>query len=275
MVRAVNSLRRRLEKEKPAPAAAPPPADVQLAHRDSRSAGEKIAVRSNEVWASSHPLVRQDGGVRATCPADFHPGPNDCTRNARGQEHRMSILESVRAEARRAPASGIAAVMAYGRGRPGLIPLWAGEGDLPTPDFIAEPTSQGAARRRNLLHLARRHPRTARGARPLLRAAFRPELFARRIPRRRLRHAGDPAGASGDRGRRRRGDLPVAGLAEFRRRDRGRRRQGGLRLPLDQIGKWLVLRHRQAVRRRDRPHTRHLRELAVEPDRLDRRSCRP
>ena len=52
----------------------------------------------------------------------------------------MSILESVRAEARRAPPSGIAAVMAYGRGRLGLIPLWAGEGDLPTPDFIAEPT---------------------------------------------------------------------------------------------------------------------------------------
>ena len=50
----------------------------------------------------------------------------------------MSILESVRSEARRAPASGIAAVMTYGRGRPGLIPLWAGEGDLPTPDFISD-----------------------------------------------------------------------------------------------------------------------------------------
>jgi aspartate/methionine/tyrosine aminotransferase len=50
----------------------------------------------------------------------------------------MSILDSVRDEARRAPPSGIAAVMAYGRGRPGLIPLWAGEGDLPTPAFISE-----------------------------------------------------------------------------------------------------------------------------------------
>ena len=30
MVRSVNSLRRRLEREKPAPAAAPPPADIQL-----------------------------------------------------------------------------------------------------------------------------------------------------------------------------------------------------------------------------------------------------
>ena len=50
----------------------------------------------------------------------------------------MNPLESVRPEARRAPPSGIAAVMAYGRGRPGLIPLWAGEGDLPTPDFISD-----------------------------------------------------------------------------------------------------------------------------------------
>ena len=50
----------------------------------------------------------------------------------------MSILESVRAEARRAPPSGIAAVMSYARGRPGLIPLWVGEGDLPTPDFISD-----------------------------------------------------------------------------------------------------------------------------------------
>jgi len=54
----------------------------------------------------------------------------------------MSILESVRAEARRAPPSGIAAVMSYGRGRPGLIPLWAGEGDLPTPDFISDAAAQ-------------------------------------------------------------------------------------------------------------------------------------
>ena len=55
----------------------------------------------------------------------------------------MNPLESVRPEARRAPPSGIAAVMAYGRGRPGLIPLWAGEGDLPTPDFISDAAIKG------------------------------------------------------------------------------------------------------------------------------------
>jgi aspartate/methionine/tyrosine aminotransferase len=34
--------------------------------------------------------------------------------------------------------SGIVEVFNYGRGRQGLIPLWVGEGDLTTPDFIAE-----------------------------------------------------------------------------------------------------------------------------------------
>ena len=42
------------------------------------------------------------------------------------------------AEARDAPESGIVEVFNYGRARPGLIPLWAGEGDLPTPAFISD-----------------------------------------------------------------------------------------------------------------------------------------
>jgi aspartate/methionine/tyrosine aminotransferase len=47
-----------------------------------------------------------------------------------------AMLESLRPEARLAPESGIVEVFNYGRGRQGLIPLWVGEGDLPTPDFI-------------------------------------------------------------------------------------------------------------------------------------------
>ncbi|WP_102959813.1 pyridoxal phosphate-dependent aminotransferase [Mangrovicella endophytica] len=50
----------------------------------------------------------------------------------------MSHLRRLRPEALAAPESGIVAVMNYARGRPGLIPLWAGEGDLPTPAFIAD-----------------------------------------------------------------------------------------------------------------------------------------
>ncbi|WP_024588494.1 pyridoxal phosphate-dependent aminotransferase [Aliihoeflea sp. 2WW] len=48
----------------------------------------------------------------------------------------MSLVDHLRGEARLAPESGIVAVVNHGRTKPGLIPLWAGEGDKPTPDFI-------------------------------------------------------------------------------------------------------------------------------------------
>ncbi len=57
----------------------------------------------------------------------------------------MSLIDVLRPEARRAPVSGIEAVMNFGRTRPGLIPLWAGEGDLPTPDFINAAAMRGLA----------------------------------------------------------------------------------------------------------------------------------
>lgn len=42
----------------------------------------------------------------------------------------------IRANALNAPTSGIVEVFDYGRNREGLLPLWVGEGDLPTPEFI-------------------------------------------------------------------------------------------------------------------------------------------
>jgi aspartate/methionine/tyrosine aminotransferase len=57
----------------------------------------------------------------------------------------MSLIETLRAEAVDAPESGIVAVMNHGRTREGLIPLWAGEGDMPTPAFIAEAASRALA----------------------------------------------------------------------------------------------------------------------------------
>jgi aspartate/methionine/tyrosine aminotransferase len=45
---------------------------------------------------------------------------------------------SVRPAARDLPESGIVEVVNYGRERPGLIPLWVGEGDLPTPAALCE-----------------------------------------------------------------------------------------------------------------------------------------
>ncbi|CAD7034217.1 pyridoxal phosphate-dependent aminotransferase [Pseudorhizobium endolithicum] len=54
----------------------------------------------------------------------------------------MSVLERLSPRALAAPESGIVEVITYARGREGLIPLWAGEGDLPSPDFVNQAASE-------------------------------------------------------------------------------------------------------------------------------------
>ncbi|MBV9566781.1 MAG: pyridoxal phosphate-dependent aminotransferase [Hyphomicrobiales bacterium] len=54
-------------------------------------------------------------------------------------------LPPLRREALEAPDSGIVEVFDHGFGRPGLIPLWAGEGDLPTPRFITDVAARSLA----------------------------------------------------------------------------------------------------------------------------------
>jgi aspartate/methionine/tyrosine aminotransferase len=58
----------------------------------------------------------------------------------------MPLIESLSPRSLRAPESGIVEVVNYARGREGLIPLWVGEGDLPTPDFIARAASDALLR---------------------------------------------------------------------------------------------------------------------------------
>src|SRR5215212_2619447 len=55
-----------------------------------------------------------------------------------------SVL-NLRHEAEQAPTSGIVDVFSYGRLKPGIIPLWVGEGDLPTPAFICEAATRALA----------------------------------------------------------------------------------------------------------------------------------
>ncbi len=52
----------------------------------------------------------------------------------------MSFIDHISPLARQAPESGIVAVVNHGRQKENLIPLWVGEGDLPTPEFITRPT---------------------------------------------------------------------------------------------------------------------------------------
>lgn len=56
-----------------------------------------------------------------------------------------SLIAELRPEARNAPESGIVEVVNHGRLKPGLIPLWVGEGDLSTPDFIVRAANKSLA----------------------------------------------------------------------------------------------------------------------------------
>lgn len=49
-----------------------------------------------------------------------------------------ALVSALRPSAQLVPESGILKVFNYGRGKPGLTPIWAGEGDLPTPAFICD-----------------------------------------------------------------------------------------------------------------------------------------
>ena len=58
---------------------------------------------------------------------------------------KLDLLAGLRPEALAAPESGIVEVFNHGRGRHGLLPLWVGEGDMPTPAFICEAATRSLA----------------------------------------------------------------------------------------------------------------------------------
>ena len=73
-------------------------------------------------------------------------------------------LQEIRPAVREIAPSGIVEVFDYGRGRQGLIPLWVGEGDLPTPAFISEAAKASLDRGETFY--------TAQGGIPALREAI-------------------------------------------------------------------------------------------------------
>lgn len=56
-----------------------------------------------------------------------------------------ALIASLRPSAQASPVSGIVEVFNYGRTREGLIPLWAGEGDTPTPPLIYDAATKSLA----------------------------------------------------------------------------------------------------------------------------------
>ncbi len=64
------------------------------------------------------------------------PMSNPRPQSDTGTEH--ALVNALRQEAREEPESGIVEIFNYGRLREGIIPLWVGEGSLPTPKFICD-----------------------------------------------------------------------------------------------------------------------------------------
>jgi aspartate/methionine/tyrosine aminotransferase len=64
---------------------------------------------------------------------------------ARAGDSHQPAIAALRPEASAAPSSGIVDVVNHGRLKPGLIPLWVGEGDLPTPSFISDAATRSLA----------------------------------------------------------------------------------------------------------------------------------
>ena len=81
--------------------------------------------------------------------------------------------------ASRRRTSGIVDVVNYGRGRDGADPALGRRGRPADAGLHLRGRDAVACRRRDLLHLAARHPGPAPGARPLPRAALRPALRTR------------------------------------------------------------------------------------------------
>lgn len=65
---------------------------------------------------------------------------------------------SLRPEAADSPPSGIVEVSTYGRARQGVIPMWVGEGDTPTPSFIADAATRSLAAGETFYTWQRGHP---------------------------------------------------------------------------------------------------------------------
>lgn len=58
------------------------------------------------------------------------------------QSDSQELLNSIKQSQRDEPNSGILTAVNHGTGRPGIIPLWTGEGHLPTPQFICDAAAQ-------------------------------------------------------------------------------------------------------------------------------------
>ncbi|WP_174802721.1 pyridoxal phosphate-dependent aminotransferase [Martelella limonii] len=93
----------------------------------------------------------------------------------------MRLIESLSHRARSAPESGIVEIVNYARGRDNLLPLWAGEGDLPTPAFINEAAKRALDNGETFYTYQRGIPELRQGIADYYRRHFKADLSPEHI----------------------------------------------------------------------------------------------
>ena len=96
-------------------------------------------------------------------------------------QREAQLRAALRPMAARLPESGIMAVVNYGGDRPGLIPLWAGEGDLPTPEFICAAATQALREGRTFYTYQRGLPALRQAVADYLRRHFDAVVASERV----------------------------------------------------------------------------------------------
>ena len=93
----------------------------------------------------------------------------------------MRLIESLSHRARSAPESGIVEIVNYARGRDNLLPLWAGEGDLPTPAFINDAAKRALDNGETFYTYQRGIPELRQGIADYYRRHFKADLSPEHI----------------------------------------------------------------------------------------------
>ncbi len=91
------------------------------------------------------------------------------------------LMQGLRPAISALPESGIVEVVNYGRGRPGLMQLWIGEGDQPTPAFIGEAAHKAFLEGETFYTWQRGIPPLRQGIADYLNRSYGTEVDAERI----------------------------------------------------------------------------------------------
>ncbi len=91
------------------------------------------------------------------------------------------LLHSIRPEIKALPESGIVELVNYAREKKGLVQLWVGEGDRPTPAFIAEAAMQALKDGQTFYTYQRGVPRLRRALADYLSRTYKTVIDAERV----------------------------------------------------------------------------------------------